>query len=298
MRPLRDLLLAGLMALLPLSALAEPVGYVVGFDRLYRVDLATGQATSIGLIGFRDVEGLALDANGTLYGVADATAEGGGSLTDFLVRINTASGEGTLIGPLSGLGGAGPGGNLDYGLTLTCDGRLWLSSDTTRQLWEVNPANAVTRLVGNTAQTISGLAGLGNQLYGVSVESGPSLYSIDSNTAQATLIGALNVGGDVADAGLDFDASGRLWAALDPEPIELEASRFVRIDPITGAGTVVSTSSVAEVGMEGLAIAAPGACNAQPVPSEISSVPGPGLPLLALLAVVAAFVGLRRLRPA
>jgi hypothetical protein len=298
MRPLRGLFLTGLMALLPLSALAEPVGFIAGFDRLYRVDLATGQTTSVGLIGFNDVEGLALDANGTLYGVADATFGEGSALTDFLVRINTSTGEGSLVGPLSGLGGIGPGGNLDYGLALTCDGRLWLSSDTTRQLWEVNPANATTRLVGNTGQTISGLAGLGNELYGVSVDTAPSLYSIDPATAQATLIGALNVGGDVADAGLDFDATGRLWAVLDPEPIDIGASRFARIDPISGAGTIVSSSNVAAVGMEGLAIAAPGACNVQPVPSEASSVPGPGMPLLVLLAAIAAALGLRRLRPA
>lgn len=298
MRPLRGLLLAGLTALLPLSALAEPVGYAAGFNRLYRIDLATGQATSIGDIGFNDVEGLALDANGVLYGVADATAGSGSGLTDFLIRIDTTTGVGTLVGPLSGLGGAGPGGNLDYGLAFTCDGRLWVSSDSTTQVWEVNPANATTRLVGSSGRSLSGLAARGNRLYGLSVDPAPALYTINLDDAQATSVGPINVGGIVDDAGLDFDAAGQLWAVLDPEPTDLGPSRVARLNTTTGAGTIVSTSSLSSVALEGLAISAPGGCTVQPVASDVSSVPGPGWPVLALLGLVAAYFGGRRLRTA
>jgi hypothetical protein len=169
MRPLRDRFLAGLLALLPLTSLAQPVGYAVGFDSLYRINLATGQTTAVGPIGFNDVEGLAFGPSGLLYGVADATAGSGSGITDLLIRIDTNTGAGTLIGAMPTLAGAGPNGNLDYGLAFTCDGRLWLSSDTTQQLWEVDPANAGTRLVGNTGRNISGLAARGNRLYGLSV---------------------------------------------------------------------------------------------------------------------------------
>ncbi len=294
MRPLLGRLVAGLLAILPLKAVADPIGYAVGFDRLYRIDLATGQAKPLGAIGFNDVEGLAFDANGVLFGVADATAGSGSGATDLLIRIDTTSGVGTLVGAMPGLGGLGPGGNLDYGLAYTCDGRLWLSSDTTSQLWEVTPATAATRLVGSLGQPISGLAGRGNDLLGVSVDATPTLYRINSSNAVTSAIGALNVGGIVADAGLDFDAAGQLWAVLDPEPAAEGASRITRIDPASGVGTVIANASVAAIGMEGLAIATTGGCGAAVFAAPLP-VPGPGLPLLALLGALAAALGLRRL---
>jgi hypothetical protein len=302
MRPLLGRLLIGLLPLLPLSALADPVGYTVGFNTLYRIDMATGQTTAIGPIGFTDVEGLALASDGTLYGVADAgSGEPTSSITDLLIRINTTTGAGSLVGQL-GLQGQGSSGNLDYGLAFTADGRLWLSSDVSNQLWEVFPGTGGTRLVGSTGRTISGLAARGNELYGVSVETGPSLYRIDTATATATLIGPLNVGGVVADAGLDFDLAGQLWAVLDPEPSAEGASRVVSINLSTGAGMVRASASVASVGMEGLALAPTamvsggggvGTGNVAPL-----VVPGPGPFGLALLTMVATFLGWRRLRPA
>src|SRR5690606_34571120 len=150
MRPLRDWLLAGLLTLLPLPVLADPLGYAVAFDTLYRVDLATGQATLIGPVNFNDVDGLAFGPDGTLYGVADATAGSGSGISDLLIRIDTGSGAGTLVAPLAGLANTGPGGSLDYGLTFTCDGRLWASSDSTGQFWEVTPGTGAVRLVANT----------------------------------------------------------------------------------------------------------------------------------------------------
>ena len=213
MRPLlalRARLFAGLLALLPLTAAAEPIGYVAGFDRLYRIDLATGQLTLLGPIGYSDVEGLAFTSDGLLYGVADASASSGASLSDLLVRINTTTGAGTLVGPLSGLAGIGPSGNLDYGLAATCDGRLWLSSDTTSQLWEVSPANGTTRLVGDLGHPVSGLAARGNRLVGVSVGPTPALIDIDIDDGTTSVIGNLGVGGIVDDVGLDFDVSGAL----------------------------------------------------------------------------------------
>ena len=97
MRPLlRRRLLAALFCLLPLPALAAPQAYVSAWNTLYRLDLATGQATPVGTgIGFNDVEGLAFAPDGTLYGVADGTAGSGSASTDFLIRIDTATGTGT-----------------------------------------------------------------------------------------------------------------------------------------------------------------------------------------------------------
>jgi hypothetical protein len=281
------------------TALADPLGYAAGFNELYRVDLANGQSTRIGAVGFNDVEGLALSSGGTLYGVADATMMIGGqasATTDFLIRIDTATGVGTLVGPL-GLQDQGPGGNLDYGLAFTCDGRLWLSSDTTGELWEVNRSSGATRRVGATGAALSGLAGRGNQLFGLGVDGGVgALYSIDPETAVATSVGPLASAGVVDDAGLDFDADGVLWATLDPEPLGSGPSRAARINQQTGRASGSLVTLTANTGIEGLAIAPTGGCttgngNVAPV-----MVPGPAAPLLWLLAVFAGLFGVRRLR--
>ncbi len=277
-------------------ALAEPLGYASGFRDLYRIDLANGQSTSIGRIGFNDVEGLALSPSGTLYAAVDGTAQVGSntsSTTDFLIRINPATGAGSLVGQLPSLQGRGPNEQLDYGLAFTCDGRLWMSAETTAELWEVNPATAELRLVGNTGASISGLAGRGSELYGVSVDPNPRLFRIDTGTAAATTIGPLNAGGSVLNVGLDFDSAGLLWATLDP--VDVVPSRMAKISLQSGlASEIKNLSSTSGIGIKALAIAAPAPCG--PVVQEPVMVPGPTAPLLLLLAGVAGLLGGRRLR--
>lgn len=294
MRPhlLPRLLLAG-VALLPLAVAAEPIAYGVGFSDLYRVDLASGQASRVGAIGYNDVEGLALTDFNTLLGAVDGTAGAGGTSSDFLVRIDTGTGAGTLLGGLSGLAGAGPNGQLDYGLAQTCDGRLWLSSETSQELWELDRNTGTTRRVGSTGAAISGLAARGGELYGVSAGAAPSLYRIDVATAASTLIGPLNAGGTVNNVGLDFDASGTLWAVLDPN--DVTPSRAARIDLATGRATVTANIG-ANIGFKGLAIAPVGACQPGAVGAVPVAVPGPGLPGLLLLGLAALGLGARALR--
>jgi hypothetical protein len=294
MRPhlLPRLLLAG-AALLPLAVAAEPIAYGVGFSDLYRVDLATGQASRVGAIGYNDVEGLALTDFGTLLGAVDGTAGAGGNSSDFLIRIDTSTGAGSLIGGLTGLAGAGPNGQLDYGLAQTCDGRLWLAAETTQELWELDRNTGTPRRVGSTGATISGLAARGGELYGVSAGATPSLYRIDTATATITLIGPLNAGGTINNVGLDFDASGNLWAVLDPN--DVTPSRAARIDVATGRATVTASIG-ANIGFKGLAISPVGACQPGAVGAAPVPVPAPGLPALLLLGLAALGFGARALR--
>ena len=307
MRPLLGRLLAGLLACVSTVALAEPVGYAVGFDHLYRIDLGTGQATVVGPLGFIDVEGLAFSPTGALYGVADAgRVPPNNEQTDFLLQIDTSTGAATAVGQLAGLAGTGTGtfGELDDGLAFTCDGNLWLASDTTNQLWQVDPASGGTRLVGNTGAAISGLAARGNGLYGVSIDGSESLYRIDRGSGLATALGPLGLPDRMFDSGLDFTADGELWATIDyltpPAGIPPLRNDVARLDPmtgqvlewrvITGAGVDIDT-----VQMEGLALAPPGACGdvAEPEPSEI---PGPGPLLLFALVLVLALSARKTLR--
>ena len=309
MRPLLGRrLLAVLMCFLPLPAMAAPEAYVSAWNRLYRLDLATAQATPIGSgIGFNDVEGLAIAPDGMLYGVADGTVGAGSQATDFLIRINTSTGAGTLVGALNGLSGAGPNGQLDYGLAFTCDGRLWASSDTTGTLWEINPSNAAVREVGNTGAPLSGLGGHGQQLYGIGVQNGfgdraqQALYRIAPDTATATRIGSLGVNDTLSSSGADFDAGGMLWATLDSQPPDVDrASRLARVDLASGKAAVIGSISgiVENVSVRGMAIAPPHGCDTgngtgTPVAQQV---PGPAAPALILLGLAAGLMGGHRLR--
>lgn len=308
MRPcLRRRLLAALLCLLPLPLVAAPLAYVSAWNALYRLDLATGQATPVGSgIGFNDVEGLALAPDGTLYGVADGTAGTGSAVTDFLIRIDTTSGVGTLVGALPGLQDSGPNGQLDYGLAFTCDGRLWASSDTTGMLWEINPSSAAVTLVGNTGAPLTGLGGRGRQLWGIGVQNGfgnreqQALYRIDPETAVATRVGSLAVNDTLSSGGADFDDAGVFWATLDSQPPDVNRpTRLARIDPVTGQASIVGPiSGITEnVSVRGMAIAPPGGCTGGGgLGTGVHSVPGPGAPLLLLLGCAAALAAGRQLR--
>jgi len=276
------------------SVHADPLGYATEFDRLYRVDFGTGSSTRIGTsIEFADVEGLALANDGTLFGVSDATKQ--------LIRINTSTGKGTLVGSLGLTGqGAGTLDSLDFGLAFTCDGKLWLSSDTTDRLWQVDPASGAATLVGNTGAHISGLAGSGYKLYGIGSSGDERLYQVNTATGAATAIGALfaNTGKRQDDAGLDFDAAGQLWAVFDYSPSQNIPSDLAGVALATGASTVVGH---APAGMEGLAISGPGTC---PPPGGGSNGEVPAIPtlssfalaLLAALTLLAGWAGLGRRR--
>jgi len=298
-----------LLMLVPLTALAAPqTAYVSAFNRLYRLDLGTAQATPIGSgIGFNDVEAIAFGPNGVLYGIADGTVGSGSGTTDFLIRIDTNTGAGSLVGHLAALEQQGPNGQLDYGLAFTCDGRLWASSDTTGRFWEINPTTAATREVGNTGAPLSDITARGNRLFAIGVTRGfdnpdqQALYQLDPSSALATRVGGLGVPDILSSAGLDFDASGQLWATLDSQPPDVNrATRLARIDTTTGAATVVGSIAGIDgnLSARALAIGPAGACSGGSNNSaDPAMVPGPGIPALTLLGLIAGLSGARRLRP-
>jgi hypothetical protein len=308
---LPGLLLTGL-------ASAQTVGYASGFDvasgqdSLFRITLETGAASRIGPLGFLDVEGLAFHPDGSLYGAVDGTSvQGGGS--DLLIRIDSSTGAGGSAVALRGLAGMGPGlgGQLDYGLASTCDGQLWLSSDTLGHLWRVNRQDGSVQQVISGGPQLSALASRNNYLYGISIGANESLYRVHTETWAVEHLGPLGLENRIYDAGLDFDADGRLWATLDyltppdgaavvlrNDVVELDPAngRVLRRMPITGAGSGLET-----VQMEGLAIAAPvcggGGFPPPPAPGVPRPVPaaGPlGLAVAALSLLLLAGLRLRR----
>ncbi|MFY8133498.1 MAG: hypothetical protein ACOVKS_00675 [Aquimonas sp.] len=315
MRPITRRLTLAFGLLLSAAAGAQPFGYASGTDpdspglrdALYRVDLATGATSRLGYVGFRDIDGLALHPDGSLYGAADGTAEAGGT-SDLLARLNTLTGVGSFLTHFAGLAGQGPGqgGQLDYGLAVTCDGTLWLSSDTQGHLWRVDPATGALDRVVTGGPPLSGLAARGSYVFGVSVDPDVSLYRYDIARKELVRVGPIAVLDRVFDVGLDFDADGRLWALLDylvpPDglprlaqndlvEIDPDTARLISSKPITGAG-----SGLNRVQLEGLAVAPPtcAAGGTLPAPVSVSALDGPGRLLLVLVLALSAGLALRR----
>lgn len=275
-----------------LPAAAESLAYGVSFNKLYRIDLASGQTTLIGETGFNDVEGLALSPSGVLYGIVDSTKT--------LITIDKQTGRGSLIGSSpgnTGLTGQGVGqfDALDFGLAFTCDGRLWASSDTTGKLWQLNPASGQATYVGHLGAQITGLGANADGLFGLGSQGHEGVYRINVSTAAATRFGGLAPNLTFADGGLDFDADGNLWAILDYRPPDdNRPSDIVRIDLVTGAATFVA-ATLPE--MEGLAISPIAACRGPGggASSPYLAVPATGVAARMLLALALVFGGLAAL---
>ncbi len=279
MRLATRLLLAFVTLLLPLAASAEPFGYTSAFGKLYRVDLANGTSTEIGRIGSLDVEGLAFGLDGQLYGVSDAR--------ESLLKIDLSTGVGTTIGNLN-LNGQGSGqfNDLDFGLAITCDGKFWLSADQSDKVWNINPTTGVASLVGPTGAHITGLAARGEQLFGIGANGNDNLYLINQTTGSASIVGPIATGLSFADAGLDFDSNGQLWAVLDFSPTDPNrVSEVAHLDPVTGAA--VTRTLMAGFENEGLAIAPTNCQRVGPLPS--AAIPTPALNIQAQWVLIFIF---------
>ena len=93
----RRVVVAALLAM-SAHAFAGPIGYSVRSDvdrKLYRIDMATGVATDIGVTGFSKIEGLAISTTGEIYGVNPSTAQ--------LVKCSAITGACAAVGTLTGL---------------------------------------------------------------------------------------------------------------------------------------------------------------------------------------------------
>jgi hypothetical protein len=301
-----------LLAILALSGAgqAQTVAFSVNSDRrgntgedeLLRINLETGAANSIDAgtvekagVGavYGDIEALALSSNNILFGADDQTKT--------LLRFNVQTGAVTPAangqrGNLSLPVGLGPEFNFDFGMTFACDGQLYLSSDGKRSLYRVNTTTGAAERVGSEGglgAQITGLAARGERLYGLGASGDEGLWSIDTVTGRATLIGRLGAGLSVSDGDLAFDTQGRLWGVNDRSDMGAngEPSQIFRIDPLTGAATIVSTTAV---GIESLAIA-PTACTLGALPTMPVPTLSPWmLALLALSLMLGA--GFRRIR--
>ena len=234
-------------ALAASGAFAGVIGYSVRSDvdrKLYRVDMPTGVATSIGPTGFSKIEALAINAAGEIYGVNPATAQ--------LVKCSATTGVcapvGLLIGLLAVQGNAG--------LTFTPNGTLYLAANAA--VYRVDPATGATASLGGTGPALSGLAGVtptancASGLFGIGGNGDKGkFYCINTTTGAITLLGPLSV--NPLDSGLDGDpVTGIVWGISNDT-----IGQVFAINPLTLAVTDVATvtlDGVAVGGFESLAI--------------------------------------------
>lgn len=230
-------------------------------DHLVRINLETGDYVSMGQIAdpYIALEGLAISPNGTLYGADDNTKT--------LVQITPSEGRAFPVANANQNFGFGSiPESYDFGLSFTCDNELLMVVKHTQELYQVNEATGVAQLIGNTGHNFTSLAAWGDDLYAVA--SGDfNLYKINKTNAEATLVGSLgDLGGDIDlyGSGLSFDEAGELWMVVNlrlSDPLDPFPSRVFKIDTTSGQATRISETLV---GIESLAIAAPGGCAPPP----------------------------------
>lgn len=296
-----------LAAVFPAAASYAASGFIVNsddpsvrdFDTLHTLDLISGDAAKVGEVRaapssapYADVEGLALDANGNLYGIDDASKT--------LLRIDRDTGIALPVDGREGNTGLSRTSNFDFGLTFDCAGNLYASSDSRRSLYRVDVSTGAATLVGSEGAlgaAITGLAARYDGVYGIGSSGDENLYRIDVITGRAELIGPLGGGLRFTDGGLDFDAGGILWGVADMTgtSINPEPSVVFTIDPVSGAAQRISSTLP---GVESLAIAKP-VCEAPTgpagpaVPPAIPTLGSQGQALLSLLLALFGFAAIR-----
>lgn len=244
----------GLMALVVL-AMAPQAGATTGFsvgsdfdDQLYRVELETGARTAIGPVGFGDVEGLAFDASGVLFGFDDVTNQ--------LLRIDTATGAGTAVGP-SGLT------ITDVGLDFHCQTNPFLSVDAPEpfNLNRLDVATGAGTAIGPQGVRVTGLASDGQRLFGITGDNDNRTVVMDTATGAANPLGPTGI--ELSDGGIAAASDGTIWGVVDG------GGAVFTLDKQTGAATV--RANLGTSGFESLAIDAPSLC----APPTATIVSGP-----------------------
>ncbi len=280
--------LAVCAALLLAGAGATPqVAYSVksdGDDNLYSLELATGSVRRLGPTGFGDVESLAFSPGcGALYGVDD--------VRDLLVACNRENGACAAVGPL--------GVDVtDTGLAFAQDGKLYMSTDVPKRLYQIDLVSGRADVVGDQGVQITGLTGryptdaCPSGLYGLEGDADPAhgrpgrLHCLDTGRGAATAIGRLEAVNPV-DGGIEFSGAGALWGLDD------EGTVFT-VNAATGRATVVHRADPGRRGFESLAIF-DGTCSGLPLQAPLE-IPAAAPWALAALALALAGGGLFLLR--
>lgn len=310
---------AAIFILFSLRVEAEPFGYSMAFDQLFRIDLATGQAEFIGVAGtvggvrIGDIEGLTFSPDGQLYAVSDGIKA--------LLRIDPKTGAATVVGPINlsyppdlpNRSDYPPlTGQIDPALAFSCDGKLWMTSGTHEAMWELNPQTAeATYFIGIGKPT--GLAFHGNEFYVAYSRGMEFLGRFDQKNfaLKMVVVGFDSLIPYTNVISLGFDSQEHLWMILNFNPPRNGAaplakwSEYARIDRATVdlstlkmMGPITGPKNLEYVGLKGLAIAPPCFNTAPPTnidqPQVVPSLNQVGMFFLALLLLLGTSYQLRR----
>lgn len=255
---------AGVVLAMRGAAVAQPaigITYDINDSFFYRVDLQPGSATPAGSRQVAQVQAMAFDPAGELYGIA---VEGFGRPNWGLFRYDPATFDVLQVVP------ADPSFlSVVTGLSFDSCGKLWATtgpdsgSPFSGSLAVVDVGTGATTVVGQLGLPIVAIAALGDRLYGLtSTADGMwGLAGINRSTGVATALGSPVPSGGIGGSGLAFDGVGRLWALAYPHASPGSGSPIARFDPSTG--TAVATGAVSLPAPVGLAIAPPlGGCSA------------------------------------
>ena len=226
------LLAIGLLCGVASAPVPGPTGYSVRSDvdgHLYSINLATGVATDLGLVGLSDTQGVEF-VGSTLYGI-------GGTVMEFW-DITTPPG--------SKIGDTGPRSGIDAGLAydLTTGKMYNIQRDlSSSYLYEINLATGAATSIGSDSRGLPDGLAIDNTgaAYAIDGLAG-ALYRLNLGTGALTLIGTSSL--PYSECGASFDVGGTLWGIFDNGGI-------YTFDTTTGAPTLVSTTLA---GFEGLAI--------------------------------------------
>ena len=263
---------------------------------LYRVNLAglttsrIGYVKAPGNVPVSSLGGLTFGLDGQLYAIGALN----GLSQNTLITLNQSIASATVVSQVSGLPASASTG---LALSFGCDGRLWMTSADSSNFWELTPGTGQIRLVGNLGAKITALATRGSTLYGIGGSGNANLYSIDTNTGHATLIGPYNASAaNPVDAG--FDSSGMLWGLIrnfNNNDLPTQLNALVQINSTSGSMSPVGnianpgqTGLPYPVPLTGLAVAPP-VCSVTPPPQVPVGAPalsplGLGIFVLSLLA--------------
>jgi len=245
------------------SAIAGPIGFSVrseGNDHLYQIDLLTGVAADLGLVGpvkGSDFEGLAF-VGSQLYAIGTGTIFNHQlwNITNPLLSFQVG---------YTGIEGQGVDAGLDYDART---GNLYAyeGSNTYGALYSIDPATGVAKdidpdtgvavPIGENNQFADGLAiDKTGQAFVIDGIFSDSLYRLDLSDGAVSRVGSLGLTAQ-SNFGLSFDPSGILWGLN-------RLGEIYQISTATGAATQIANvtlNGTRLTGFEGLAVVPEPAC--------------------------------------
>ncbi len=239
---MRATLILYLAPLIPAPCLAETIAYswssdIYGGDEIvYEIVLETGQATPLGVVNGRDIDGGCSLPDGRVVGIDGYNAE-------YWQMLPT----GQLLGaPI--MAGVDAGMCFDVTSdTLYATSAGTMSDPSRTFLYSVDPDDGTTSLIGvEVDYYTSALAiNFAGEAFAIDNTFTNRLYSVDLDTGQLTpgpTIHRPSGGTILGTGGAAFAPDGTLWFTRPTY------GEIYKLDPITGLATYVSTISVQQPG--------------------------------------------------